>query len=126
MRISVFCARWMCFTKVINTRNAAAVNDWYHCKSTVKALYFAFFPMNVTSLEFYFVDFEFVTLLDFEFVTLLQCRAQAFAWYLILRKQLIRKINPTRNLRLLQYHKVMHSLCLVLLTSPQNNVNIMK
>ena len=114
----MFCARWICFTRVINTRNAAVVNDWYHCKSTVKALYFAFFPMNVTSLEFNFVDFE--------FVTLLQCRAQAFTWYLILWKQFIRKINPTRNLRLLQYHKVMNSLCLVLLTSPQNNVNIMK
>ena len=27
-------------------------------RSSVKALYFAVFPMNVTSLEFNFVDFE--------------------------------------------------------------------
>ena len=32
----------------------------YMC--TVNALYFAFFPMNVISLEFNFVDFAFVTM----------------------------------------------------------------
>ena len=43
---------------------------------------------------------------DFAFVTLLQCAAKMFAWYLILRKHFIHEIceiNPTRNLRLLQY-----------------------
>ena len=54
--------------------------------------------MNVSSLEFNFVDFE--------FVTLLQYMAKTLAWYLIFQKQLvreIRKINTTQNLRVLQY-----------------------
>ena len=53
--------------------------------------------MNVSLLEYNFVDFA--------FVTLLQCTAKMFAWYLILRKQFIHEIheiNPTQNLRLLQ------------------------
>ena len=71
-------------------------------QSTVKpyisrVLYFAVFPMTVSSLEFNFADFE--------FVTLLQYTAKMLTWYLILWKQFareIRKINPTWNLRLLQ------------------------
>ena len=54
--------------------------------------------MNVDLLEFSFTDFE--------FVTLLQYMAKTFAWYLSSWKQFvreIRKINPTLNLRLLQY-----------------------
>ena len=51
--------------------------------------------MNIISLEFNFADFA--------FVTLLKCIAKMFAWYLISRKQFIREINPTQNLRLLQY-----------------------
>ena len=54
--------------------------------------------MNISFLEFNFVDFE--------FVTLLQCTTKTFAWYLISQKQFIceiHKINPTQNLRLLQY-----------------------
>ena len=53
--------------------------------------------MNVMLLEFNFADFA--------FVTLLQSSAKMFVWYLILRKQFIRKIrkiNPTQNLRLLK------------------------
>ena len=63
--------------------------------NTVKALYFAVFPMNMISLEF---NFE-----DFAFVTLLKCTAKMFVCYLISRKQVMREIceiNPTQNLRL--------------------------
>ena len=55
--------------------------------------------MNVISLEFNFADFAFVTYM-------LQCTATMIAWYLILLRQFIHeihKINPTLNLRLLQY-----------------------
>ena len=55
---------------------------------------FVVFPMKVTSLEFDFTDFA--------FVTLLQCTAKMFLCYLISRKQLVREINPTQNLRLLR------------------------
>ena len=51
--------------------------------------------MNVSSLVFNFVDFV--------FVTLLQCTAKMFVLYLISQKRFIREINPTQNLRLLQY-----------------------
>ena len=54
--------------------------------------------MNVSSLEFNFVNFE--------FVTLLQCMTKMCEWYSISRKQFIHEIhktNPMRNLRLLQY-----------------------
>ena len=65
-------------------------------RHTVKALYFPGimfwdFPMNVSSLEFNFADFE---LLHF-----LQCTAKMFAWYLISQKQLIREINPHTNFK---------------------------
>ena len=58
--------------------------------------------MNIISLEFNFADLA--------FVTLLQCTGKMFAWYLISRKQSrheIGEINPTQNLKLLQY-KVLH------------------
>ena len=55
-----------------------------------RVLYFAVFPMNVSSLKFNFADFE--------FATLLQHAAETLAWYLILRKQFVHeicKMNPT-------------------------------
>ena len=76
-----------------------------YCKSLIFRgyIYFAVFPMNVIFLEFNFTDFA--------FVTLLQCTAKMFVWYLTSRKQFIceiREINPTQNLRLLQY---VHQIC---------------
>ena len=73
-----------------------------YCKSLIFCvLYFAVFPMNVSSLEFNFADFE-----------LLYCynpyTAKTFMGYLISRKQFIHKINPTQNLRLLQ-HKCIYA-----------------
>ena len=65
-------------------------NLYIHSGNTVKALYFAVFLMNVSSLEFNFADFE--------IITLLQYTAKTFAWYLTSWKQFvreIRKINPT-------------------------------
>ena len=62
--------------------------------------------MNVISLEFNFVDFV--------FVILLQCAAKMFPWYLISRKQFMRKIceiNLTQNLRLLQYIEIWKIFC---------------
>ena len=68
-----------------------------YCKSFIFRGYYIlrFSPMNVIPLELIFGDFA--------FVTLLQCTAKMFAWYLISWKQFIRAINPTQNLRLLQY-----------------------
>ena len=68
-----------------------------YCHIAVQALYFAVFPMNVILLAFNFADFA--------FITLLQGTAKMLPWHLISRKQFIRKINPTQNLRLLQYFK---------------------
>ena len=64
--------------------------------STVKALYFLVLYLRIFPLEFNFTDFEFVTLLEY--------KAKMFTWYLISRKQFVRKIrkvSPTRNLRFL-------------------------
>ena len=65
---------------------------------TVKALYFAgiifmVFPMNIISLEFNFTDFA--------SVALLQCTANMFACYLILRKQFIREIHEINPMQIL-------------------------
>ena len=51
--------------------NLSAHNKQMNLCSTVKALYFVVFPMNIISLEFYFADFA--------LVTLLQCTAKMFA-----------------------------------------------
>ena len=84
----------------------ACLNGKQRCQYTVKALYSrvlcsAVFRVNLSSLEFNFADFE-----------LLHCYnalPKLFTWYLISRKQFIRKINPTRNLRLLQYTAIASS-----------------
>ena len=82
----------------------------YFAANTIKAVYFAVFPMNVSSLEYNFADFE----LLHHHNALPKC----LRGILFLRKEFIREIceiNPMRNLKLSQHPnclspKITHSM----------------